>query len=169
MVYRRGASNLFKQPEHSIVPCRFNASAWQFNLHASYFPIVIECRPVDAKLRDLHAHVTLAYVEKSAVAMNRQNSDESGGIEQAVNNTTAPVLYQIKPIKQKQLINGVLFCLQEIYGIERKIPLTSSDDDQHNSSNLPAIKLPVYMSLLFSNLVLLFIRFRTFYCRFEAF
>lgn len=130
---------------------------------------MIECRPVDAKLRDLHAHVTLAYVEKSAVAMNRQNSDESGGIEQAVNNTTAPVLYQIKPIKQKQLINGVLFCLQEIYGIERKIPLTSSDDDQHNSSNLPAIKLPVYMSLLFSNLVLLFIRFRTFYCRFEAF
>lgn len=34
--------------------------------------------------------------------------------------------YQIKPIKQKQFIDGVLFSLQEIYGIEKK---SSHDSD----------------------------------------
>ena len=41
-------------------------------------------------------------------------------------------VYQIKAIKQKQLINGVLYSLQEIYGIEKK----SSNQEQDPTAEI---------------------------------
>jgi hypothetical protein len=66
--------------------------------------------------------------------------------------------YQIKSIKQKQLINGVLFSLQEIYGIEKKCSdecrgggheantvvdpedAAEQDDDEENQGNHSSYK-----------------------------
>lgn len=105
---------------------------------------MIECRPVNEKLRYRHAHVTLAYLDKTQIIQNTaitptvtSISNEMEPPTDASNlnlNKTLSVgcistqiinhTYQIKPIKQKQLIDGVLYSLQEIYGIEKK----SSDE-----------------------------------------
>lgn len=149
-VYRRGAAHVFRTEQSAaIVPARVHSSAWQFNLHRGYFPVVIECRPVDARLRDTHAHVTLAYVDKT---VTRPMSDELD--PNSVAPAPAPAAYQIKPIKQKQLINGVLFCLQEVYGIERKNTTISTTDDTKldDHSALPTVKLPVIYILVDFNI-----------------
>ena len=44
-----------------------------------------------------HSHVTLAIVEKSSEGT-----------------------YNLKPLKQKQMVDGLCYLLQEIYGIENK-------------------------------------------------
>ena len=134
---------------------------WQFNIHSNYYPIVIECIPCDDSLRFSHSHVTLAYIEKSQTILNSAQiattttltnetltTTLSGGGNNASNsaqnhNLSAKALsmgcisqinyaYQIKSIKQKQLINGVLFSLQEIYGIEKKCSDESEVDHVTN-------------------------------------
>ncbi len=133
---------------------------WQFNIHANYYPIVIECIPSDERLRYTHAHVTLAYIEKSQTILNTaqvqiNTATLTTAVANVTNETTTTMpsnnvnthnlsakalsmgcisqisySYQIKSIKQKQLINGVLFSLQEIYGIEKKC----SDEFLSNSN-----------------------------------
>ncbi len=131
-------------------------------MHSNYYPIVIECRPINDDLK--HAHVTLAYIEKSQAILNtpcalttamtsptevttitnndQGNMETSGAVGALKSISTDNGLnrkfksvgclsqinhsYQIKPIKQKQFIDGVLFSLQEIYGIEKK---SSHDSD----------------------------------------
>ena len=45
--------------------------------------------------------------------------------EKSICATHSTLNFQLKPIKQKQLVDGIVFSLQEIYGIEKK----SSDDE----------------------------------------
>lgn len=142
-VYTKGANILFQNQNHFIVPAQFDTKAWQFNINSNYFPIVIECTPVNDHLAVRHAHVTLAYIDKlqsmpvtSSIipitsTIPENNSNKSINSSSGPNlNTPALYTYQIKPIKQKQLIDGVLYSLQEIYGIEKKI---SPDFDNYES------------------------------------
>jgi len=81
-----------------------------------------------------HAHITLAYIDKSltnsstnpqisnTIPANSKPVDKNDeAISTNLNNSLPHYNYQIKPIKQKQLIDGVLYSLQEIYGIEKKV------------------------------------------------
>lgn len=130
-------------------------------MHENYYPIVIECRPVDDELKSKHAHITLAYIDKlqttihnntnshSMANLNTNYSSNSSNLsnkEQNLNTKSASVgclsqitfTYQIKVAKQKQFINGVLYSLQEIYGIEKKcsdIDLMMSTDLSNNNNN----------------------------------
>ena len=141
-VYKRGVNVLFSNPTHVIQPSLFSHHAWEFNLHANYYPIVIECVPVDMGCAD-HVHVTLAYLDLSHTVLNiplaaqpHLTTQSSRGVNEATealtthstrlnNNVTSKsvsmgciaqvnCVYQIKAIKQKQLISGVLFSLQEV-------------------------------------------------------
>ena len=103
-------------------------------MNSNYYPIVIECVPVNEYLSIRHAHVTLAYIDKSpthpatnTVSLNETKptilSKTPNKIEAANSAFEQQIVthnYSIKPIKQKQLIDGVLYSLQEIYGIEKK-------------------------------------------------
>lgn len=125
---------------------------------------MIECIPVDEELRNTHAHVTLAYLEKSQTILNppqppiesgSNGSNSSGSPPTPATNgqshnlsakalsvgciTQISYVYQIKAIKQKQLINGVLFSLQEIYGIEKKC---SDESKTSYESTVPPTPLP---------------------------
>jgi hypothetical protein len=134
IVYKKGINVLFQQAKHVIIPAKFNNAVWQFNLHSNYYPIIIECVPVEEELKRKHAHITLAYIDKTQTILNtpiptttpvsnEQNlsaKSVSVGCISQINH-----VYQIKAVKQKQFINGVLYSLQEIYGIEKK----SADDD----------------------------------------
>ena len=140
IVYKKGVNVLFQQNKHVIIPAKFNNSVWQFNLHTNYYPIVIECTPVGDELKRKHAHITLAYIDKTQTILNTPiPSTTPVSNEQNLSGKSVSVgcisqinhVYQIKAVKQKQFINGVLYSLQEIYGIEKK----SADDDLSCSSN----------------------------------
>lgn len=122
IIYNKGTNILFQRPQHFIIPDNYNFNNWQFNINSNYFPIVIECRPLNDKISPHHAHITLAYIDKTII--NKTQQDNSGYSLQSLNINHS---YQIKPIKQKQFIDGVLYSLQEIYGIEKK---NSNDDEQ---------------------------------------
>ena len=111
-------------------------------MNSNYYPIVIECVPVNEYLSIRHAHVTLAYIDKSpthpatnTVSLNETKptilSKTPNKIEAANSAFEQQIVthnYSIKPIKQKQLIDGVLYSLQEIYGIEKKTSLDHRDE-----------------------------------------
>lgn len=111
---------------------------WQFNINSNYYPVVIECRPVNERLAKQHAHVTLAYIDKTIHSTHIKNTPTadsssttttSAAAPPAAGNATGEVVnnnsgyslqshlnnshsYQMKPIKQKQFIDGVLYSLQ---------------------------------------------------------
>ncbi|CAF0858506.1 unnamed protein product [Brachionus calyciflorus] len=156
VIYKKGSNLVFKQHEYFFVPSDFPKNVWQFNLHTGYFPIVIECIPIDESHRDRHSHVTLAYLDKLQTSINpSQPNTESLNLASPISNQTElttiqektdknlghkalsvgcisqiTTTYQIKAIKQKQYIDGIVYSLQEIYGIEKK---TSCDDGSTNS------------------------------------
>ena len=95
--------------------------------------MVIECRPLNEQLAMQHAHITLAYIDKtvhssyiknapivdptnlnspgSASGTGVANHNSGYSLQSHLNNSHS---YQIKPIKQKQFIDGVLYSLQVI-------------------------------------------------------
>ena len=118
-----------------------------FNLHSGYYPVVIECVPSDELYRNKHSHITLAYLDKFQTTINPSNANTepiqlASPISNQTELTTVPDRvdknlgtkalsvgcisqivsnYQIKAIKQKQYIDGIIYSLQEIYGIEKKL------------------------------------------------
>jgi len=76
-------------------------------INHSHIPVVIQ---IDADEEDYlgHSNITLATFEKM--------SDGS---------------YIVKPIKQKQMVDGLCYLLQEIYGIENKINQKSGKDEDN--------------------------------------
>ncbi len=64
-------------------------------------------------------------------AMNNQTNNVAGKSISMGCISQINYVYQIKAIKQKQLINGVLYSLQEIYGIEKK---SSNHETEQNNS-----------------------------------
>ncbi|XP_074649364.1 putative E3 ubiquitin-protein ligase MGRN1 isoform X1 [Tubulanus polymorphus] len=105
--YKRGANQTFSQPTHVIDPSKFSEEELQYNLEAGTIPIVIQCVVEDEEDHIGHAHMTFGVVDK--------NSDNT---------------YTLKPLKQKQMVDGLCYLLQEIYGIENKnCELTKSNQE----------------------------------------
>jgi len=90
-------------------------------MHSCQLTDLTTPRPLNPRLHREDPNLTIMQLEQPSLSFNhsRQQLKETS--------TTPPDLatpassYQIKPIKQKQLIDGVLYSLQEIYGIEKKI------------------------------------------------
>ncbi|KAM4624191.1 E3 ubiquitin ligase RNF157 isoform 1-T1 [Polymixia lowei] len=95
--FKRGVSQQFCLPSHSV-----NLSEWAdeellFDMDKEVFPMVVQAVVDEGEDHMGHSHVLLATFEK--------HMDGS---------------YCVKPLKQKQVVDGVSYLLQEIYGIENK-------------------------------------------------
>ncbi|XP_033840240.1 E3 ubiquitin ligase RNF157 [Periophthalmus magnuspinnatus] len=95
--FKRGVSQQFCLPSHSV-----NLSEWAdeelvFDMDKEVFPMVVQAVVDEGEDHMGHSHILLATFEK--------HMDGS---------------YCVKPLKQKQVVDGVSYLLQEIYGIENK-------------------------------------------------
>ncbi|XP_055787040.1 E3 ubiquitin ligase RNF157-like isoform X2 [Salvelinus fontinalis] len=95
--FKRGVCQQFCLSSHSV-----NLSEWAdeellFDMDKDVFPMVIQATVDEGEDHMGHSHVLLATFEK--------HMDGS---------------YCVKPLKQKQVVDGVSYLLQEIYGIENK-------------------------------------------------
>ncbi|XP_071966045.1 E3 ubiquitin-protein ligase MGRN1-like isoform X2 [Antedon mediterranea] len=95
--YQKGANQLFKQPAFVINPANYSETDFNFDPLKDLIPLVVQCCVDEGDEHAGHSHALLATLEKV--------SDEQ---------------YAIKPLKQKQMVEGVYYLLQEIYGIENK-------------------------------------------------
>ncbi|XP_054621869.1 E3 ubiquitin ligase RNF157 isoform X2 [Dunckerocampus dactyliophorus] len=95
--FKRGVSQQFCLPSHTV-----NLSEWAddellFDMDKEVFPMVVQAVVDEGDEHLGHSHILLATFEK--------HMDGS---------------YCVKPLKQKQVVDGVSYLLQEIYGIENK-------------------------------------------------
>ncbi|XP_076120883.1 E3 ubiquitin ligase RNF157 [Alosa pseudoharengus] len=95
--FKRGVCQQFCLPSHSV-----NLSEWAdeellFDMEKDVYPMVVQAVVDEGDDHMGHSHVLLATFEK--------HMDGS---------------YCVKPLKQKQVVDGVSYLLQEIYGIENK-------------------------------------------------
>lgn len=95
--FKRGVCQQFCLPSHSV-----NLSEWAdeellFDVDKDVYPMVVQAVVDEGDDQMGHSHVLLATFEK--------HMDGS---------------YCVKPLKQKQVVDGVSYLLQEIYGIENK-------------------------------------------------
>ncbi|XP_008312526.1 E3 ubiquitin ligase RNF157 isoform X3 [Cynoglossus semilaevis] len=95
--FKKGVCQQFCLPSHTV-----NLSEWAdeellFDMDKEMFPMVVQAVVDEGEEHLGHSHVLLATFEK--------HMDGS---------------YCVKPLKQKQVVDGVSYLLQEIYGIENK-------------------------------------------------
>merc|ERR1719192_1748826 len=94
--YRRGAGQVFSQPDYVFTPEQHEAELG-FTPHTDLLPVAIHCVAEEGE-EPRQSHLTIAVVEK-------QSDDH----------------YSLKAIKQKLFVDGLCYLLQEIYGIENKV------------------------------------------------
>lgn len=108
--FSKGSGQVYNSSaKHRIIPSLFDDEELEYcPLKSSYFPIVIQ---IDAHEEEYlgHSNITLATFEKI--------SDGS---------------YTIKPIKQKQMVDGLCYLLQEIYGIENKLNQNIGKEEEND-------------------------------------
>merc|ERR1712223_832870 len=115
--YKRGANQLFNQPNHFIQPGSFKDSDLAFRENSdeaggrpgsgglTIVPIAIQCVALDGD-SPRQAHTTVASIER-----------------------THDGAYVLKNIKQKLFVDGLSYLLQEIYGLENKVETPNKLDD----------------------------------------
>ncbi|XP_054898921.1 E3 ubiquitin ligase RNF157 isoform X4 [Poeciliopsis prolifica] len=113
--FKRGVCQQFCLPSHTV-----NLSEWAdeellFDMDKEIFPMVVQAVVDEGEEHLGHSHILLATFEK--------HMDGS---------------YCVKPLKQKQVVDGVSYLLQEIYGIENKYnsqePKVADDEISDNSA-----------------------------------
>ncbi|NWS29294.1 RN157 ligase, partial [Polioptila caerulea] len=95
--YKRGMCQQFCVPSHTIDPSEWSEEELGFDLDREVYPMVVQAVVDEGEEHSGHCHVLLATFEK--------HSDGT---------------FCVKPLKQKQVVDGVSYLLQEIYGIENK-------------------------------------------------
>ncbi|XP_029456306.1 E3 ubiquitin ligase RNF157 isoform X3 [Rhinatrema bivittatum] len=95
--YKRGVCQQFCLPSHVVDPSEWVEDELAFDLDREVYPMVVHAVVDEGDEHSGHSHVLLATFEKHA--------DGS---------------FCVKPLKQKQVVDGVSYLLQEIYGIENK-------------------------------------------------
>ncbi|XP_034960428.1 E3 ubiquitin ligase RNF157 isoform X4 [Zootoca vivipara] len=95
--YKRGVCQQFCLPSHTVDPSEWTEEELAFDLDREVYPMVVLAVVDEGDEHIGHCHVLLATFEKHA--------DGS---------------FCVKPLKQKQVVDGVSYLLQEIYGIENK-------------------------------------------------
>lgn len=120
--YECGANQLFSQTDHVFNPSLYNESDLIFKpldeegnfILNNTFPMVIQCVALEGD-DPKQSHSLIATIER--------NHDGKG--------------YSLKPFKQKLFIDGLCYLMQEIYGIEKKNPVTISYSHYNNLSYKP--------------------------------
>ncbi|CAH1274445.1 RNF157 [Branchiostoma lanceolatum] len=110
--YKRGASQTFSLPSHVLEPSMWNIDDFSYDSDKQVIPMVIQCcvEEEEEHAENLgHAHMLFASFEK--------NSEDC---------------FTIKPLKQKQMVDGLCYLLQEIYGIENK----NSQETKHQEDDI---------------------------------
>ncbi|XP_031554143.1 E3 ubiquitin ligase RNF157-like [Actinia tenebrosa] len=114
--YKKGAGQLFSNSlRHRFKVSQFSEEELAYDpLSSTHIPIVIQIDVADEEFLG-HSHITMASIEH-----------------------TSDGVYILKPIKQKQMVDGLCFLLQEIYGIENKSSdqHVSKDDDDDDELDL---------------------------------
>ncbi|KAM6050639.1 E3 ubiquitin ligase RNF157 isoform 1-T1 [Chlamydotis macqueenii] len=95
--YKRGVCQQFCVPSHTVDPSQWSEDELGFDLDREVYPMVVQAVVDEGEEHSGHCHVLLATFEK--------HSDGT---------------FCVKPLKQKQVVDGVSYLLQEIYGIENK-------------------------------------------------
>ncbi|XP_030064070.1 E3 ubiquitin ligase RNF157 isoform X3 [Microcaecilia unicolor] len=95
--YKQGVCQQFCLPSHVVDPSEWLEDEMTFDLDREVYPMVVHAVVEEGDEHTGHSHVLLATFEKHA--------DGS---------------FCVKPLKQKQVVDGVSYLLQEIYGIENK-------------------------------------------------
>ncbi|XP_073462261.1 E3 ubiquitin ligase RNF157 isoform X2 [Aquarana catesbeiana] len=93
--FKKGVSQQFCLPSHTVDPSEWRDEELTFDLDREVYPMVVHAVVEEEHIG--HSHVLMATFERHA--------DSS---------------YCVKPLKQKQVVDGVSYLLQEIYGIENK-------------------------------------------------
>ncbi|XP_066560891.1 E3 ubiquitin ligase RNF157 isoform X2 [Amia ocellicauda] len=112
--FKRGVCQQFCLPSHSINLSEWNDEELLFDMDRDTYPMVVQAVVDEGEEHLGHSHVLLATFEK--------HMDGS---------------YCVKPLKQKQVVDGVSYLLQEIYGIENKYNTQESkvaDDEISDNS-----------------------------------
>ncbi|XP_036390469.1 E3 ubiquitin ligase RNF157 isoform X1 [Megalops cyprinoides] len=95
--FKRGVCQQFCLPSHSVNLSEWGDEELLFDMDKDIYPMVVQAVVDEGEEHLGHSHVLLATFEK--------HMDGS---------------YCVKPLKQKQVVDGVSYLLQEIYGIENK-------------------------------------------------
>ncbi|NXA42977.1 RN157 ligase, partial [Eudromia elegans] len=95
--YKRGVCQQFCMPSHTVDPSEWPEEELGFDLDREVYPMVVHAVVDEGDEHMGHCHVLLATFEKHADGT-----------------------FCVKPLKQKQVVDGVSYLLQEIYGIENK-------------------------------------------------
>uniref|UniRef100_A0A8C5KIU1 E3 ubiquitin-protein ligase n=1 Tax=Jaculus jaculus TaxID=51337 RepID=A0A8C5KIU1_JACJA len=95
--YKRGVCQQFCLPSHTVDPSQWAEEELGFDLDREVYPLVVHAVVDEGDEYFGHCHVLLGTFEK--------HTDGT---------------FCVKPLKQKQVVNGVSYLLQEIYGIENK-------------------------------------------------
>ncbi|XP_051889001.1 uncharacterized protein LOC127579956 isoform X2 [Pristis pectinata] len=111
--YKRGVCQQFCLPTHTIDPSDWMEEELGCNADGTVYPMVIHAVVDEGEEHLGHSHVLLTTFDK--------NPDGN---------------CSVKPLKQKQVVDGVIYLLQEIYGIENKShSLESKVPDDELSDN----------------------------------
>ncbi|XP_062072217.1 E3 ubiquitin ligase RNF157 isoform X1 [Lepus europaeus] len=95
--YKRGVCQQFCLPSHTVDPSEWAEEELGFDLDREVYPLVVHAVVDEGDEYFGHCHVLLGTFEKHADGT-----------------------FCVKPLKQKQVVDGVSYLLQEIYGIENK-------------------------------------------------
>ncbi|XP_029418530.1 E3 ubiquitin ligase RNF157 isoform X2 [Nannospalax galili] len=95
--YKRGVCQQFCLPSHTVDPSEWEEEELGFDLDREIYPLVVHAVVDEGDEYFGHCHVLLGTFEK--------HTDGT---------------FCVKPLKQKQVVDGVSYLLQEIYGIENK-------------------------------------------------
>ncbi|XP_005112498.1 E3 ubiquitin-protein ligase MGRN1 isoform X2 [Aplysia californica] len=128
--YKRGSGQSFSQPSHTVEPAKYPEEDWQYSYDKEVYPIAIHCT-VEEEEHAGHAHITYAAIERS----------QEGS-------------YAIKPLKQKQVVDGLSYLLQEIYGIENKNMERMKDVDPDDEVEDSGAECVICMSDMRDTLIL---------------
>ncbi|XP_038633244.1 E3 ubiquitin ligase RNF157 isoform X2 [Scyliorhinus canicula] len=116
--YKRGVCQQFCLPSHTIDPSDWMEEELVMDGDRTVYPMVIQAVVDEGQEHLGHSHVLLTTFDK--------NSDGN---------------CSVKPLKQKQVVDGVIYLLQEIYGIENKYncPQPKGADDEHSDNSAECV------------------------------
>ncbi|XP_044532928.1 E3 ubiquitin ligase RNF157 isoform X2 [Gracilinanus agilis] len=116
--YKRGVCQQFCLPSHTVDPSEWAEEELGFDLDREVYPLVVHAVVDEGDEHFGHCHVLLATFEK--------HTDGT---------------FCVKPLKQKQVVDGVSYLLQEIYGIENKYNTQDSKvaEDEVNDNSAECV------------------------------
>lgn len=110
--FQRGAGQQFCLPSHSLDLSDWSIQEMTYDPEKELYPMVIQASVAEGGEHAGHSHILIATFDKAA--------DGS---------------FSVKPLKQKQVVDGVSYLLQEIYGIENKNSLEPKSTEEDGGDN----------------------------------